>query len=135
MTENRRAQLTRVVTSADTARSFGEHFPAAASTPFVLGMAEVACHNAVASELAPDEITVGVQAHVDHLAPTPTGGTLTATATETSRDGRKITFHVEVVDDAGVCARIEHQRAVVRAEIIEARLASRLPDALQQKML
>src|SRR5207247_10602395 len=45
------ATLTRRVTDADTAAQFGAAFPPAASTPFVLGLAAVACHEAVSPSL------------------------------------------------------------------------------------
>ncbi|MBM7516803.1 thioesterase family protein [Nocardioides nitrophenolicus] len=119
------ATLARPVTAADTARAFGAAFPEAAATPFVLGLAEVACHEAVASELADGQITVGVAATVSHRAPTPVGETLTAVATETSRSGRRRTFRVVVTDGVGECAVVEHERAIVDAEQVAARLRDR----------
>ncbi len=121
------ATVKRIVTEADTAAAYGTPFPPAAATPFVLGLAEVACHTAVADQLAPDQVTVGVRAAIEHLAPTPVGGTLTATATETSRHGRRIVFRVEVTDGAGLCAVVEHERAVVATAAILERLETRLP--------
>ncbi len=122
-----RATLERIVSEADTAAAYGSAFPPAAATPFVLGLAEVTCHNAIAEELAPDQITVGVRAVIEHLAPTPIGGTLTAVATETSREGKRIVFRVEVADEAGLCAVIEHERTIVTTAAIQQRLESRLP--------
>ena len=54
------ATVEAIVREKDTAASFGANFPAAASTPFVLGLAEVASHRAVMATLTPGEITVGV---------------------------------------------------------------------------
>ncbi|MCU1614479.1 MAG: hypothetical protein JWO98_2019 [Frankiales bacterium] len=119
------ATLRRTVSAADTARAYGDVFPEAAATPFVLGLAEVACHEAIASELAPGEITVGVRAVVEHFAPTPIGWTLTATATEVARNGRRRTHRVVVSDEGGECAVIEHERAVVRASSLAERMRER----------
>ena len=118
------ATLTLPVTEADTAARFGAAFPPAASTPFVLGLAEVACHEAVAGLLGAADITVGTSATIDHLAPTPVGGVLTATATLAERDGRRLAFEVEVHDghDALV-ARVAHRRAIVDRRRILDRLA------------
>lgn len=116
--------LERAVTDADTAARFGENFPSAASTPFVLGLAEVACHQAVRSLLSEGEITVGTGASIVHSAPTPVGGRLAALAALIARDGRRLTFDVEVHDETGgTVATISHTRAIVRREQIEERLA------------
>jgi len=115
MNETKTHSSTRstTVTDADTAAQFGPDFPAAASTPFVLGLAEVTCHDAVRSLLAEGEITVGTRAEVDHLAPTPVGRVLTAHAMLVEQAGRRLTFDVEVRDANEVVARIRHHRAIV----------------------
>ncbi|WP_113703297.1 thioesterase family protein [Nonomuraea lactucae] len=120
-----RASLSRTVGPADTAAAYASDLPAAAATPFVLGIAEMACHDAVLPSLAPGEVTVGTRAVVEHLAPSPVGAVLTAEATLVRRDGRRLEFVVEVTDGAGRCARIEHVRAVVRSEALDERLAAR----------
>lgn len=122
MDNRSRAQRTVTVTPADTAARFGEQFPEAAATPFVLGISEVTCHDVLAPQLADGEITVGLSAEVRHVAPTPVGATLTAYATLVERRGNKASFEVEVHDEAGVCATLTHRRAVVQRADIEARL-------------
>ncbi len=117
------ATRSRRVTDADTAATFGPDFPPAASTPFVLGLAEVACHDAVSGSLGEGEITVGTSAQIDHLAPTPVGDELTAHATLERRDGRRLDFQVEVRDAREVVARVRHTRAIVERQRILDRLA------------
>jgi fluoroacetyl-CoA thioesterase len=117
---------TLVVKQTDTANAFGDDFPAAASTPAVLGLAEVACHEALSPTLEAGQITVGTRAVIDHLAPSPVGATLVATVTHVQRQGRRVDFVVEVNDEDGPCARIEHTRAVVVRAAIEKRLNVRL---------
>lgn len=119
------AELVRTVSEDDTAAAFGDHFPRAASTPFVLGLAEVACHEAVAADLQEGEITVGTFASLEHLLPSPVGATLTARAELVDRQGRRLVFRVEVRDGTEVCAVVEHRRAIVLAEQIAARLDAR----------
>lgn len=114
--------LSRTVTKADTASAWGEEFPPAASTPFVLGLAEVACHRLVADDLADEEVTVGTEATVEHLAPSGVGATLSAAARLVARDGRRMTFEIEVFDGATLAARLTHKRAVVQRARIESRL-------------
>lgn len=119
------ATLERVTTDADTAAAWGAEFPPAASTPFILGLAEVACHRAMESELAAGEITVGSRAVIEHLAPSPVGATLAATARLVDRDGRRLSFDVEVHDGDVLVARIEHGRAIVDGARIVERLTQR----------
>jgi fluoroacetyl-CoA thioesterase len=118
------AEVSGVVAEADTARAWGEVFPAVASTPFVLGLAEVACHRSVEGVLEPGELTVGVSATIEHLAASPLGTRLTATAGLRQRDGRRLRFDAEVADARRVVARVTHERAIVSAERIAASLES-----------
>lgn len=113
-------QLSRTVGLPDTAAAWGPEFPAAASTPFVLSMAELVCHGMLAPELADDEITVGAGVELTHDRPSPVGAVLTAHATLEGRKGRKSYFTVEVVDESEqVVARIRHTRAVLKRSLIE----------------
>lgn len=119
------AELRRRVTSTDTADAFGPDFPAAASTPFVLGLAEVASHNAIRDQLQEGDITVGVRTEIDHLLPSPLGAELAARSRLVWRRGRRLYFHIEVWDGEVVVARVKHQRAIVNAERIRQRLEQR----------
>jgi predicted thioesterase len=116
------AGRSRTVTADDTAAAWGAAFPPAASTPFVLGLAEVACHELVADRLADGEITVGVAAEIEHLAPSPVGATLVASPDLTSEEGRTFAFAVEVHDGETLVARVRHRRARVERERMMARL-------------
>lgn len=118
----RSATLCRRVTAADTAADWGEDFPPAASTPFVLGLAEVACHTAVAADLAAGEITVGTDATIEHLAASPIEAELVAHARLVARDGRRLRFEVEVYDGDVLAARVSHGRVVVEKSRMNARL-------------
>ncbi|WP_455902104.1 thioesterase family protein [Rhodococcus gordoniae] len=120
-----RAELSRPVTEADTAATFGDDFPRAASTPFVLGLAEVACHNAIAPALTEGQITVGTSTVIEHRLPSPVGATLIARAHLEERSGRRLLFSVEVFDGNEVCAVVKHQRAIADADKIAARLEAR----------
>jgi len=112
----RTAQLRAKVRPADTAQSFGREFPRAASTPFVLGLAEVACHRAVESLIADGEITVGVRSHVEHLHPSPVGAELVAAAQLTLRAKRRLYFRIEVTEGTRLVARLRHMRAITTGD-------------------
>jgi predicted thioesterase len=118
------ATLQRTVTADDTAARLGASFPPAASTPFVLALAEVACHATVEGALGESDITVGVEATISHLAPSPVGAALVASAMLIALDGRRLEFHVEVFDGESVVARIDHTRYVVDRQRLLDRLAS-----------
>lgn len=112
------------VTADDTAAAWGDAFPPAASTPFVLGIAEVACHELVADRLAGGEITVGVAAAIEHLAPSAVGARLVASPRVTAESGRGLEFAVDVHDGETLVARITHRRVRVERARIMARLES-----------
>jgi predicted thioesterase len=89
-------------------------------TPAVLALAEAAACAAVGGRLPEGGTSVGTWVELDHLAPTPPGRPVTASATLTAVDGRTLEFEFEVKDPGGVVARGRHRRAVVdRARFAE----------------
>lgn len=113
--------IARVVRFEDTAAAWGSDLPPAASTPFLLGLAELACHALAAPELDPSQLSVGASARIEHLGPSRIGATLTATAQLAARDGRRLSFRAQVHDGGRLVARVEHDRAIVsRDAILEA---------------
>jgi predicted thioesterase len=96
----------------DTAAGFGSDFPAVASTPFVLGISEVTCHQAAKPLLQAGQITVGIGAKIEHLLPSKVGTTLTVRAVLTKRLGRRLHFRVSVSDGDKTVARIAQWRAI-----------------------
>ncbi len=112
------------MTQGDTAAEFDSNLPPAASSPFVLGLAEVACHNAIKADLAAGDITVGVRSTLDHLLPSRIGAELVVKARLVRRNGRRLYFSVEVFDGDVVVARVKHMRAIVNADRMRARLSS-----------
>ena len=122
------AEVARVVTESDTANQWGDVFPPAASTPFVLGLAEIACHGAVAKSLDAGQITVGTAAHIEHRRPSRVGATLVARAALTSRAGARLEFVVDVFDGDCCVAHVVQARAVVERDKILRRLNQSGPD-------
>ena len=61
---------------------------------------------------------MGVDIHSSHLAPTPVGMTVraTATVTDVSENGKLITFRVEASDDWGPFGKGTHTRAIIANE-------------------
>ena len=89
------------VTDEKTAVSLGSGDLPVLATPAMLALMENAAMLAVAGELPQGSTTVGGHISSSHLMPTPKGATVTATATLTQADGRKLTFRVEAHDQAG----------------------------------
>jgi fluoroacetyl-CoA thioesterase len=107
------AQVRLVVDDADTAAAMGSGLVPVLSTPRVVALCEEATVAAVAARLADGETTVGTRIEIDHLAPTPVGDQVTATARLDAVDGRRLRFTVGVADTNGPVAEAVVQRAVV----------------------
>jgi predicted thioesterase len=120
--EGTAASKSLTVTTADTAMAIGSGDVVALGTPRVVALCEEAAVAALAGLLADESTTVGTNISLDHLAPTPVGRTVTACATVTAVDGKKISFSVVVNDGDTVAARGAHTRVVVDGKRFEASL-------------
>ena len=87
------SQLT--VTKAVTATSMGSGDLPVLATPAMMALMENAAMLAVAPHLPEGSTTVGGHISASHIKPTPVGETVTATATVTKVDGKKIEFEVK----------------------------------------
>jgi len=83
------------------------------ATPMVLALVERAAVAALKPELDPGTTSVGARVELDHLAPTPPGARVEATATLEEVEGRRLRFSFEVRDPGGVVARGAHLRVLV----------------------
>ena len=86
------------------------------ATPMMVALMENAAMLCVQSELAEGESTAGSQISVSHIKPTALGKRVSAKATLLSREGRKLTFHVEAHDEEGLIGEGEHTRYVINKE-------------------
>lgn len=109
--------------------SFDPAMPPVLSTPWLLWFLEHAALRALAPRLSPGEVSVGTEVELQHLAPTPVGGTVTCRARVVAVDGAAVAFHVEAHDGHEVIARGFHRRRVVRAAGLARRVAPKLPPA------
>jgi predicted thioesterase len=101
------------VTEADTAQSLGSGDVPVLGTPRVLALAEAATVAATARQLPGGLTTVGTRAEVEHRAPTPVGRHVTALATLTKVDGRKLLFEIVVRDGETLVADVRVERMIV----------------------
>ena len=111
----------RVVT-ADLVSSYRPGMPPVLCTPSLLHVMEAAAWESIQPHLDPGEVSVGVGFEFEHLAPTPCGATVVATARVTAVDGRQITLDFEARDGQELIARGKHVRAVVDVKRFTERL-------------
>ncbi len=105
------------VTIDRTAASMGSGDLNVLATPAMLALMENAAMLAVAEYLPEGSTTVGGHISSSHLAPTPVGALVTATATLTVVEGRKLTFKVEAHDEQGnLLGEGSHLRFIVDKE-------------------
>ena len=83
------------------------------ATPKVVALVEEAAVAAIAQHLPADATSVGSRIELDHLAPTPIGGTVAATATVVSVKGRRIEFEALVTEGGKLVASAAHVRFIV----------------------
>lgn len=96
------------------------------STPSMLSLVERASISILDPMLETGEASVGIGASIRHLAPTPLGMTVLATATVKAFDRRRITFDVEIRDDVDIVGQAEHDRFVIDLIQYEARLREKV---------
>ena len=105
----------KTVTPDMTAKAVGSGGLEVFGTPYMLGLMECAAMWCVQNELPEGKGTVGVNISSSHLAPTPVGMKVTATAevTDISANGKMITFKVTASDAEGLIGEGTHTRAVI----------------------
>lgn len=107
------ANSVTVVDSENTAATMGSGDLAVFATPAMVALMENAAMRAVADVLPDGATTVGAEMNVTHVKPSGLGMEITATAVLAEIDGRKLTFHVEARDAAGMIGEGTHIRYVV----------------------
>ena len=112
-----------VVGEAQTAAAFGAGGVQVLGTPVMIGLMENAAWRLVQPALEPGETTVGTLVNVRHLAATPVGREVTATAELIEIDGRRLVFRVTARDDKQLIGEGVHERSRVLLERFLARLA------------
>ncbi len=83
------------------------------STPNLVLLMEEAAMDALRPYMEPGETTVGSLVNIRHLAATPPGFTVTATARLLQIDGRRLCFQVEASDGIDKVGDGTHERFLV----------------------
>ena len=85
------------------------------ATPMMIAAMEQAACTLLQEFLEEGQTSVGTMMHVAHSAATPLGMQVTATATITAQEGRKVEFEVSARDACGEIGRGTHTRFIVDA--------------------
>ena len=99
--------------------------PKVFATPMMVTIMENAALNAIRDYLEPGESAVGTVVNVRHLAATPVGHQVTATATVTKVDGRRIEFDVSARDEIEEIGTGTHERMLVDMARLGSKLAAK----------
>jgi predicted thioesterase len=92
------------------------------STPAMVSLLEQAADATMRPYLAPGQDSVGVRVDVRHLAATPKGMRVKATATVREIDRRRVTFDVVIEDEVEKVGEASHDRFIIDGERYTERL-------------
>jgi fluoroacetyl-CoA thioesterase len=99
--------------------------PQVFATPWMVTIMENAALNAIRDYLEPGESAVGTAVDIKHLAATPVGHQVTATAEVTKVDGRRIEFNVSARDELEEIGAGTHERMLVELARVNKKLAAK----------
>jgi fluoroacetyl-CoA thioesterase len=97
------------------------------ATPVMINVIEAAALNAIEQLLPAGYQSLGTHLDVSHVAATPVGLRVSATAEVLQLDGRTVTFRVEARDDVEVIGGGIHRRVVVSVARFDARIQRKVP--------
>lgn len=101
------------VTAEDTAVAMRSGDVPVLATPRVVALAEEAACRALDGHIQLDQTSVGVTITLNHLKATQVGGEVTAAATLTAVEGRKLDFTLSVREGDEEVANGTHRRVIV----------------------
>lgn len=107
---------TTVVDNTNTAVALGSGDMEVFATPAMVALMENAAMNAAAPHLEAGQTTVGTEISTTHIKASALGATITATATLTAIEGRKLTFAVTARDGDNIIGEGTHTRFIVDRE-------------------
>ena len=92
------------------------------ATPVMINLIEAAALAAVEQSLPEDHQSLGTRLNVSHIAATPVGMRVRATAEVVKVEGRTIHFHVRAEDERELIGEGTHERVVVNLERFDKRV-------------
>jgi predicted thioesterase len=117
---------TLIVADEHTAPRVGSGRVRVLATPVMINLIEAAALQAVEHLLAPGHQSLGTVLNVRHIAATPVGMRVTASAAVTGVEGRTIRFRVEARDERELIGDGTHERVVVNVAKFDQRVQRKL---------
>jgi predicted thioesterase len=111
-----------VVGEEHTAPKIGSGRIRVLGTPVMINLMEAAALDAVEKFLPDGHQSLGIELEVSHVAATPVGMRVEATAEVTQVEGNRIDFHIEAHDEADLIGKAVHRRIVVNVERFDKRV-------------
>src|SRR5689334_24333539 len=121
-----RGSVTLVVGEEHTAPSIGSGKVRVLATPVMINLIEAAALAAMEHLLPAGYQSLGTHLDVRHIAATPVGMRVTATAEVTRVEGRTVDFRVEARDEKELIGDGTHQRVVVNVAKFDQRVQRKL---------
>ena len=121
-----RGEASLIVAEEHTASRVGSGAIHVLATPVMINLIEAAALAAVEQLLPPGHQSLGTVLNVRHIAATPIGMRVDASATVQRIEGRTIFFTLEARDERDLIGDGTHERVVVNVEKFDARVQAKL---------
>jgi len=121
-----RGEASLVVGEQHTAPRVGSGAVRVLATPVMINLFEAAALAAIEPLLPAGHQSLGTVLNVRHIAATPVGMRVVATAYVEKVDGRTVYFRLEARDDRDLIGDGTHERVVVNVEKFDARVRQKL---------
>lgn len=108
--------VTVKVTKENCASAIGSGALDVFATPSMIALMENAACEAIKASLQPGESSVGTKVNISHLKASALEDIITATATLTEIDGRRLVFEVVANDSKGIIGEGTHERFIINVE-------------------
>ena len=107
------ATVSVTVDESNTAKAVGSGSLDVFATPMMIALMEQAACEALSNTLQEGQTSVGTMINIEHIAASPIGAKITATATIELVLGRRIEFAVTASDETAEIGRGKHTRIIV----------------------
>src|ERR1700730_14875106 len=124
LTVGMKGEAVTTVVHENTAAAVGAGGVEVFGTPMMVALMENAAWQAVINALDEGQVTVGTIVNIRHLAATPLGQQVRATAELIQIDGRRLLFNVEAYDERQKIGDGQHERYIVQLDRFLSRLQS-----------
>jgi fluoroacetyl-CoA thioesterase len=118
-----------VVGEEHTAPKIGSGRIRVLGTPVMINLMEAAALAAVERLLPDGHQSLGIELEVSHVAATPVGMAVEATAEVTRVEGNRIDFHIEAHDAVDLIGKAVHRRIVVNVARFDRRVQKKAAGA------